>query len=316
MSRRPVSVLAAVAVAFSSAACVSTPKDRSGIALRRANLSLAFTDPSLKEPVPVEVIRRIIEVPAAAAFTPGRQLPTFKSPLPEICPATPPGSVHEEPAILKVSLPRPGTYLRVNDGTIVLSSGTAELTLPYPKVTTMQVRNVRREEPWTYYETFETLVPGVTQLTVYRYDDVQIQMTRRELTTSETGTSVFRPTPPVEVLALAEPGARWASTGLDVQARVAETVSGIVEGPKRIELCGEVVEAIPSRLEVHDVDVSGVTVYGTEAGKPLVQHWLPQYGGLIGRQVTHTSQFVRTEEGVVRVTFNVVSKLRGRDPVA
>jgi hypothetical protein len=331
MRRRP--LLLALALVVAATGCVSTPKDRSTISLRRANLSLAFTDPSLAEPAPIEVIQRIIPVDVPTPAIGGR--PTtrpFVFPQVELCPAVAEGARPEEPAILKVSRPREGTYIRLNEGTITLSSGTLELKLGYPPVTMVEVRNVRDVDSenfpgvpalgvtrWTHFEVFEQLVPGVSELIEYRYDANSIEMVRRETTTPESGPSVFEPQPPVRVLALASPGTTWQSVGVDDEARVARAVSGTVGGPERVDLCGQVVEAIPATLEVQNAsleDAATSGVYGTEAGKPLVQQWLPQYGALLARQEIHSSEFVRTPEGVVRVTYDVVSRLRSTEPVA
>ena len=324
MSRR--SVVLALVVALATSGCVSTPKDRSTISLRRANLALAFTDPSLAEPAPIEVIQRLIPVPPLERPAPGLRSPAPTVPT-ELCPPPPERAAPEEPAILKVSRPREGSYLRLNEGTITLSSGTIELMLPYPPVTRLEVRAVRDvttegfpgvpalgTTTWTHFEVYEELVPGVSELIEYRYDATGIDMVRRETTTAETGTSVFAPEPPLRVLELASPGTTWQSVGIDDEARLVRAISGTVGGPERIPLCGMVVEAIPASLEVQNADLGDAGVYGTEAGKPLLQAWLPQYGALIARQELHTSEFVRTPEGVVKVTYDVVSRLQSPEP--
>jgi hypothetical protein len=322
-------ILLLTVLALGASACVSTPSDRSTISLRRANLSLAFTDPSLAEPAPIEVIQRVIPAPVldeqGFAVRPTVQ---FTVPRLDECPEPPPGAAPAEPAILKVSRPREGTYLRLNEGTITLSSGTIEIELPYPPLSTSEIRNVHDvvaenvpgvpaggTSTWTHFEVFEQIVPGVTELNEYRYDDVQIQLVRRETTTPETGTSTFVPSPPIEVLALASPGTTWQAVGVDADARLARAVSGTVGGPARVALCGMVVEAIPATLEVQNANLGDVGVFGTQPGQPLVQEWLPQYGALLARQELHFSEFVRTEQGVVRVTYDVVSRLRGVEPL-
>ncbi|MEA3055390.1 MAG: hypothetical protein QOD30_822 [Actinomycetota bacterium] len=327
MNRRTIVVALLVAVAASG--CVSTPKDRSTISLRRANLALAFTDPSLAEPAPIEVVRRVIPAPALPPAASGDRSASSTAPPPEMCPAPPDGARPEEPAILKVATPRVGTYTRINSGTITLSSGTVEVKLPYPPMTEVTVQNVHTVDVptvaaapttgntvWTHWEVVEELVPGVTELIEYRADASEIDLVRRETTTpeSENGTTVFRPNPPVEVLALASPGTTWQSIGIDTEAKLVRAVSGTVGGPTRAELCGQVVEAIPASVDVQNADLGQEGVYGTDAGKPLEQDWLPQYGALIARQALHQTEYVRTKDGVVKVTYDVRSKLQSTEP--
>ncbi|MEN3272720.1 MAG: hypothetical protein V7636_1481 [Actinomycetota bacterium] len=326
MNRRTIAFTLLVAVGASG--CVSTPKDRSSISLRRANLALAFTDPSLKEPAPIEVVRRVIPAPAVVPLTPGVRT-TPIAPPPELCPAPPDGARPEEPAILKVAMPRAGTYTRINTGTITLSSGTVELKLPYPPMTKVVVQNVHTvdvptvaaapttgDTEWTHWEVVEELVPGVTELIEYRADASEIDLVRRETATpeSENGTTVFRPNPPVEVLALASPGTTWQSIGIDTEAKLVRAVSGTVGGPTRVDLCGQVVEAIPASVDVQNADLGQEGVYGTDAGKPLEQDWLPQYGALLAQQTLHQTEYVRTKDGVVKVVYDVRSKLQRTEP--
>lgn len=316
----------ALVVVLAGTGCVSTPKDRSLISLRKANLSLVFKDPALVTPVPPQIIQQFVPAAPDVARMPG--IPTRladASPL-EVCPDPPDDAPIAEPAHLAVRTPRPGTYLRYNEGTITVTSGTVELKLPYPFITKVEVGNVRVVESpgvagsplgagtWTHFEVLETLVPGFTELVEYRYNLERIELVRRE-STNDNGTSVFVPQPPISVFELASPGTTWRGVGVDTEAERARAVSGTVGAPERVELCGAAVEAVPGTVDVSDARLGdGAALDGTI--EPLVQHWLPQYGALVARQDLHSSELVQTEQGAVRITYDVVSRLMSVEPMA
>jgi hypothetical protein len=339
MNRRPLLVsLAAACLALS--ACASTPRDKDEIGIKKAGLTLAFKDEKLA--VPPEVIIQYLPAPEAIA----RQAVEHpKIPIPVDPAACPPaqGSV-DRPAPFAISTPpKPGTYKRINTGTIKVTIGPLSAVVPYPRVTTMVVKNVRTtpgDPPppvpgavpgsvtgavpavvtvgdVTTFDVVETVSKTFTIFEQYRYDLRSMNLVSRQVHNGDASQSLT-PTPAPEIYGFGGLGSSWSGLGVDSRARTSVATNGNVERTEVVNLCGTPFDSVrvPSTTQV--VNLRDQTTSGTRTAdnKQDILNIAPHLGGLFAVRELHTRDTLRSNNVPVLVDYDVVSVLASQEPVS
>jgi hypothetical protein len=322
--RRRSLALTMALIALVASGCGFNRPDPTQLGVRRLGLDLAYSDDSLKVKVPPQVIVKYVPappgsisalVPGAAAYLPPSN-PAIAAPTPT-CPKAPPGALPAQ--VAEVAITRPpvaGTYLQHNVGTIKVS-GTVPLTFPYPSMSRVIIKDVRAVDTTdevgtkTHQTTFtleDEILPTYRIVSSYAYDTKQLNLVSRTVISGKASTS-FRPAPPVEVVAFTGPGSSWDSAGVDTDTYTTLAVQGSIGKPEPVDVCGQLIDTQRISTDENQVDVADGTQSGTRSGQPAITNYALQLGGLPLRREQHTSQVVKTDNGPVTFTTDVVSTL-------
>jgi hypothetical protein len=341
MRRQLIGVVLAGALLLSGG-CVGTHTPRSLIGVRKVALSMAFKDPALAPPVEPKIVLQYVPAPPEAinpvtnTFVPP-PLPSGppiarpalpSAPVVELCPTAPPGSNPDEPAAVSITRPpTEGTYFKKNTGTIKVTGGPIPITLPYPIFSKFVVSNVvtRTEdtfyygnEPITYFETEDQLLPTFSVKSYYRYTPRELTLQKEEII-SDGQVTTFAPTPAIEVLRFMGPGTTWPSAGIDGDHSQAESLQGAIDGNREvIDVCGKMVDTLKVSTTEHRVNFNDGSTAGSgntdHPDSPIVQNYAPQYGGLVVRREEHSLRVINANGGRAQVQVDVVSQLMSIEP--
>jgi hypothetical protein len=231
------------------------------------------------------------------------------------CPDAPAGAVPDVPFSKNLGpAPALGTYTRRNDGTLKVSLASLSATLPYPKQTTFEVRNVTDVigppdllgNPGARSVTFDLYEPlgdGST-LTSYVVSPTAISLKTR-VTKLGDKTVTFTPTPMIDIVHLGgNPGDTWNSAGVDLDNRTSGLVQGRIVTREFVNVCGRVVDTYRVQASERYVSLDGSGAYSsstkdtavspgsTETGLPNFYNIAPQFGPLFVAVETHTTTTV------------------------
>ncbi len=334
--RRMATVVALTGAVALGAGCASTPKYSEDIGVRRVGLSLAFKDEALAKPVPPNIIIQLIPAPpeltrqAVPDLTPF--MDTTPRPLPSVprkplkpfqlpCPAAPADAAPDAPApLVIVKPPKEGKYRRFNTGTVKVTTATLSLTLPYPFVTTMEVKNVKSgmvasaipggaPTPLTTFQVIETLTQTSTVTESYQFNDKELDLVSRS-TKNDFGATVINPSPPLKVYDFAGFGTNLAAAGVDAPNAEGIAVQGKVSKSHVVDLCGTVIDTVETATQTTISNLADPTASGgTQPGATDLTAVATQLGGLFARREFHTTEIVNANGTPVTVTYDVVSTL-------
>ena len=331
IARRPNAVtqrtatLLLIVAALISSSCGGSGPDETQIGVQKVALSLAFKDQSVVKPLPPRVIVQLI--PALPEdilkLNPGLKLP--KSPtLPQLaCIPAAPGARPEEVATVAITKPpREGTYLLNNKGTLKIT-GPIALTLPYPPVSKMIIRNVKKEIVNNLYfgktnvTTFEVenqITPTIKTIEKLSYDTDSLDLLERTVVNNGVP-NVFRPQPAVTVFTFTGQGSSFRGAGIDPSTLSALLITGDVSSKQAIDACGKVVDTFLTNTTERELNISAVSTSGTNTNLPTKTWYAPQFGGLVIKRESHTTQIIKTDAGAGLVAIDVVSTLINLDPL-
>lgn len=354
MTNRPrLMVLALSALAVAGTACAATPHATESIGLRRVGLSLAFKDEKLKKAVPPRILVQVLPAPPELSSQP---IPDFKPyidtsapppsrpavPLPSLpsCQKAKPGATPGAQA--PIAIPKPptaGKYLLFNEGTIKATVTGVDLTLPYPVITVMEIRNVQVTQqqsplppapeqgpfpappaglsgsgPVTTFDMVETLTPTNTVTETYRYDYAALYLVSRTVTNGPNS-STITPAPPVEVYDFKGVGTSWNSLAADTATHKAVATHGTTTSTRVIDACGTLVDTQEVTSDTTVADPGGGAVTGTQTGRSDVFDIATGLGGLFARRELHTTDVQQINGTQVNVTYDVVSTLGTLEPL-
>jgi hypothetical protein len=351
VERRRLAVALTLTVVLTSA-CAATPTDELRISIRRVALSLAFEDDDKAQPVAPE---RIIEIiPAPAELVASRDLEPFRTPTDRpldddetvdqrgrpVCRPAPEGTALQE--VVSVSIdapPKPGWYRRHNQGKLTITGGPIPLTLPFPRVTIMEVRDVKeverpdvnqkagdaaRQAPPVADAVSAMRTTTVTQFTVaheiatitltdtYEYDGDGLRLVQRTTKTA-AATAVFTPTPQITLVTLGDFGGDWSEGGSDRESRTAMVVQGEIAAQEAVDVCGTLVDTLRFENDEQTVNLSTQETSGT-GDVPNTYNIAPQHGGLIVQEEKHFTQVATVDDAKLVIDWDYVSTLGNLDP--
>jgi hypothetical protein len=348
VDRGRATVITALAAALLLPACASTPTDDVRLSVKRIALSLAFEDEELIEPVPPRQIISVIPAPpeliASGDITPYRtlpDLPTF-APEPPLCPTAPVGTALTEVVAVRIDEPpKPGWYRRHNRGKLSVAGGAIPITLPFPRVTLMEIRDVHEvERPnadrragdvasdeappaadaastarGTTKATRFTVAHEIATITitdVYEYDGAGLRLVERTIKT-DAATSVFTPTPQVTLVELGNFGNEWTEGGADRDTSTAMVVEGAITRQEPVDVCGNLVDSLRYENDEQTVNLGTQEVSGTQ-DVPNAYNIAPQRNGLIVREEKHFSQVMTVGDLKLVIDWDYVSTIGHFDP--
>lgn len=329
----------ALALCLVAAGCGSRGPDPLVIGMKRIALNLAFAKEELAAP-PVAPQRIITLIPAppdlAGNFDSYKSPPkgTTRPPLASPCAVAPPGTPAAEPVpIFARGAPKEGVYTWHNDGTIKVTGGVFPITIPYPRKTTTEIRNVQVKPAspggealtpdgrvalgLSYVVTFDVvkkISPELIITSSYRYDESNVVLTKRVTTTNQT-TSEFAPQPTVTFLNFGKgEGDTWSSAGIDTKQNVSMVVQGSISNREFVDLCGVVVDAFKAVSNETSVNLSDSSQSGTDAQQPNVYWFANQFGALLIQEEGHYTQVIQVDGSPVTLEFDYKSTLDSTVP--
>lgn len=335
---RTAAVLGVVAVLTASACAPSRP-DPFEIGIKRIVLDLPFADEEKAEPPEP---RRVIEVLGLPEET--IEGPIDESPRPPRafvdppqgrtrCPEAGPNVFPKEPVTLVIrGAPKEGLYRLHNRGTIRITSGAIAYNLPYPSVSTVEIRKVvvTPEVPSEVPDEARGLLGGgnivtfestrkfgtVTVIDQYRYDDTKFELLQREQFV-ENKRTLFRPTPAITLQELGfGNGDDWNSAGVDRQTNVAMVVNGTIQNNSAVDLCGQKYDTLPVVSTEQLVNLATNETSGTDPQQPNIYRFANHHGGLIIQEEGHYTQTLTVDGAPVTAEFDYVATFDSIDPVA
>ena len=330
--------------------CASTPVDKVRISVKRIALSLAFENEELAKPVPAQQIIRLIPAPpelvASGDITPFRtpeQPPLRLEPEKPLCPAAPVGTPLSE--VVGVTIdepPKPGWYRRHNRGKLSITGGAIPLTLPFPRVTFMEIRDVQEIERPNVPDrragdvalseappvadaassargknkavrfTVAHYIATVTVTDVYEYDRASLRLVQRTTATS-SGESVFTPTPQIAFVELGNFGNEWSEGGSDKGTSTAMVVEGAITKQEPVDVCGTLVDSLRYENDEQLVNLATQEVSGT-SDVPNAYNIAPHRNGLIVREEKHFTQVMTVDGLKLAIDWDYVSTVGHFDP--
>lgn len=334
MLSRVLRVIGPVALASVLVAGCSSNAPQTLIGVRGVSLSLAFKDETLTPPVPTRVIVTLLPATPEAirAVVPEYSPPaaprlTTPPPIavPELCPKAPEGAAAELPADVAITKPpREGVYYKLNIGTLRIEGGVIPLSLPYPpftKVTISHVARSTKSDPYNgttgvvNFESEEQIIPTLSVHSYYTYDNAQLNLVREEVV-NDGKITPFQPTPALEVLAFTGPGNTWNAAAIDTASSEAATVRGSIDANRElVDVCGTVVDTLKVSTEEQRLSLSTGSSEGSDNGKPILQNYALQYGGLVVRREEHSTRIINVNGARVILYTDVVGKLLSIAPV-
>ena len=346
---------AAVVIALAGtlvSACASTPVDEVRISVKRIALSLAFENEDLAQPVAPEQIIRIIPAPPELVAsgdlepyrTPDRPVDLKLEPEPPTCPAAAEGTAVSEPVGITIDEPpKAGWYRRFNKGKLSIAGGPIPLTLPFPRNTLVEIRDVHEvERPnvdrragdvftdeapaakdlatqtrGTTTSTRFTVshqIATVTVTDVYEYDASGFRLVQRT-TKTDAASSVFTPTPQIVLTELGNYGNDWSEGGSDRETNTAMVVRGAITKQEPVDVCGVLVDSLRFENEEQMVNLGTQELSGTSE-VPNAYNIAPQRNGLMVREEKHFSQVVDFDGLKLVINWDYVSTLGNLEPYA
>jgi hypothetical protein len=325
-----------------SGACVGHHEDPLAIGVKRIALNLAFSDEAKAVPLPPEQV--IVQIPVDQSVVlppeivlPARPKPVTRQPVvppPTKCPAAAPDTFPSEPVtIFARGAPKAGVYTLHNEGTITLGIGAFSLPLPYPRRSTVEIRNVVVQDavaggealppavralagisPVVTFDAFKTVSPELAILNSYRYDEAKLTLTKRViLTPSETTT--FQPTPDITFMQFGKGEAdSWSSAGIDQPHNLGMVVQGKIDNREFVDLCGKVYDAFHVTSNENVADLASGGTSGTDVAKPNIYWFANQLGALIIKEEGHFTQTIRVQGNIASLKFDYTSTMDSVDP--
>lgn len=330
LARRPgvthktAAILLLVLALFTSA-CGGSKAEKTQIGVQKVALSLAFKDQSVVKPLPPRVIVQLI--PALPEdilkLNPGLKLPKAPA-LPSI--ACVPAPKNQRPDIVaSVAItkpPREGTYLMSNKGTLKIT-GPISLTLPYPPFSKMIVRNVKKEvinslyfgaTNVTSFEVENAITPSIKTIEKFTYDTDSLDLVERTIVNNGVP-NTFVPQPPVTVFSFTGSGSSFQGAGIDPKTLSALVLQGNVVAKTPVDACGKVVDTYLANTTEREINISALQTSGTNTNQPTSTWYAPQFGGLVIKRESHTTQVIKTDAGAGVVAIDVVSTIINLDPL-
>jgi hypothetical protein len=332
--KRSRAIAVILASATLGAGCVSTPKASEDIGVKRVGLALAFKDETLAKPVEPKILVTILPAPPQVVAEVAPELAPFTAPTTPVrrvvpplplCPAAPADAAPEAPAPLSISkAPVAGRYRLFNDGTIKVSAPPLNITLPYPPITILEIKNVKTTTPpplapglpavpVTTFDAVETLTPTTTVAESFSYDDTALRLTARTITNG-TATSRIVPTPAPRVYDFAGVGTSWTDVGSDVGGKQAVAIQDAIRSNRVVDMCGTLIDTFEVTATIQYVDLGTAATSGTQTGHNDLYDVAPQLGGLYARRELHTQDIINTGAAPVTLTYDVVSVLGQATP--
>lgn len=349
---RPLRLVAIITASMTLVSgCASTPTDKVRISMKRIALSLAFENDELAEPVPAQTIIQIIPAPpelvASGDITPFRtpdpSLPPLLVPEPPLCATAPVGAPLTEVVGITIDEPpKPGWYRRHNRGKLSVAGGALPITLPFPRVTMMEISNVHQvkrpnvpdrragdaaqnEAPpvadaataarGTVTATRFTVTHYIATLTVtdlYEYDRSGLRLVTRSLKTG-AGESVFTPTPQITLVELGNFGNEWSEGGADKASNTAMVVEGAITKQEPVDVCGTLVDTLRYENDEQMVNLTSQELSGTTE-VPNAYNIAPHRNGLIVREEKHFTQTMTVDGLKLVIEWDYVSTVGHLDP--
>lgn len=331
------------------AACASTPVDEVRISVKRIALRLAFENEDLAQPIAPERIINLI--PAPPELVASGDIAPFRTPEPShvtrlekeppLCPSAPKGAALLEPVAITIDEPpTPGWYRRHNRGKLTITGGPIPLTLPFPRVTLMEIRDVHQvERPDADHRagdvardeappladagqairsatatrfTVSHEIATITISDVYEYDSDGFRLVERT-TKTDAATAVFTPTPQITLVTLGDFGGDWAEGGTDRESSTAMVVQGVIAAQEPVDLCGTVVDTLRYENDEQTVNLASQETSGT-ADIPNIYNIAPQHQGLIVQEEKHFTQVATIDNLKLVIDWDYVSTLGHLDP--
>jgi hypothetical protein len=296
------------ALALVTAACGGGGDDPTQVGIRRVALALAFSEAELAEPVAPNVIVQLVPAPPEAALTPE----IYENPPPELfdspfaCPTAPPGAAPAVPVSFSVKgAPAPGSYPRHNTGTISIEGGPFPITFPYPFASTDEISPAEEVDaesapglPPTKvveYEVKRVLGGGFETTDRFRVGSAAVELVKRT-TVTPGETTVFEPTPPVDVYVFGVEGSSWNDAGVDSENGTAMAFQGTIEKREVVDVCGTAIDTYRVSAQETMVNLDTGQTSGTSSDDPNIYNVATQFGGLVVRADVHTTDTTRDPE--------------------
>lgn len=333
--RRTVGVASALALLLLTAC--GRGDGRTQIGLKRIALDVAFAEDDKARPVEPRRIISIVPVEPdfsvedLSRFRTGALLPP--PPLLPDCPKAKPGTFPKEPVTLFFrSAPAPGTYLHHNVGTIKITGGPFPITLPYPYLSTSEIKNVKIADEVSGQEqlpeavrsllgatkvvTFDVVrrIGTITVTTSYRHDESTLSLVAREVKT-DAGTTVFRPSPSLTIVRF-ETGENdtWSSAGIDTDTNTSALIQGRIEKREFVDLCGTVYDAWKVISNESEVNLDTGEQSGTDVQQPNVYRFGPHLLSIPLVEEGHFTQVVQVGDARVVLEWDYTSTLMSIRP--
>lgn len=334
-------VAIAAALAMLATACGGSGADALEIGVKRIALDLAFKNEALAEPVPPARIIEVIGAPEEI-FEEDEEpnvVRRVQSPLPpprETCPEADPESFPKEPVtVFFRGAPKEGTYRLHNQGTIRVTGGAFPFTLPFPAVSTWQIRNVvvtpavpsDIPQPVRDYlgsgdiVTFDlekkvtTVGASLIVTDSYRYNRTELTLQKR-VTSTQGRKDTFTPTPAVTLIKTEQgDGDTWNSAGFDRATNTSMVVQGKIERRQFVDVCGERFDA----WKVVSTESTANLLTGehseTDVQQPNVYRFANHFGALVLQEEGHYSQSLIIDGRPVTLRYDYISTLDSIEPV-
>jgi hypothetical protein len=311
---------AALACCLAVTGCGTGNHSSLEIGMKRVALDLVFRDAKYAKPNPPQII--IDTIPAPPGVTPSN-IGDYTRPVPQPpivvippsvkpCPKASAGSTIAVPVRNAVyDPPPPGTYPRHNSGRTTIDPGDGkQLVVPFPNSTTWTVgRSVAGPESSPVdsaksveYDVTKQLSPTYRVTDRYRLTDMAIQLVRRT-TKDGTGTTVFEPTPAIDMYVFGIAGGlgttigngtgsvgdSWQSSGTDAEHGIAMVYQAKIVRREAIDVCGTLIDSYRVEADEQIVDLQHATSTMTAQGVPNVYNFATQFHGFVAREQIHTS---------------------------
>lgn len=331
MIRSRLAPLLVLAVAGTACGGGGEPPFQFGI--RAVALNLAFKEPELAQPIAPNVIVKLIagvpglEAPEDLAdfATPPYQPPIAVDPPSDACPKAPDNSVPGEVVTFAVEAPpAPGTYPRHNIGRINITGGAFPITVPFPSATFWQVGDAApiattdalgATTTVTQYDVTKTLSPAFVVTDRYEIRKDRVVLVQRT-TRTDTGETVFVPSPAIDFFVFGQEGDSWNSGGVDLERGTSMVIQGKIEAREVIDVCGEVFDTFRVSSSETTVDLETGDTSGTPQDDPNIYNIGTQLGGLVLREDVH-STFTTTDQASgtpLVVEFDYISTVNSVEP--
>lgn len=314
-----------IVLALFTSSCGGSAAEKTEIGVDKVALSLAFKDDSVVKPIPPKVIVTLIPFTNAdiTRFVPGIKLPQQPT-SPFACNPAPKDERPTQVASVAITQPpKPGTYLMSNKGTLEVSAGTLNLKVNYPPVTKMIIRNIEKETIDVVYfgktnvTTFEVenqITPILSIIDKYAFDTDSLDLVTRTFVNDKT-TSVFTPSPTVNVFGFGGQGSTFQGGGVDVSTLSAMVVNGTVPAKVAVDACGNVLDTYEADTTEQLLNVNDLSTSGTNTNQPTKTYYATSLGGLVAKREMHTTQAIASGGGTATVKMDVVSTLINTEPL-
>ncbi len=329
LTRRPTvlhrtAALLLIVLALISSGCAGSNADKTEIGVQPVALSLSFKDPSVVTPLPPRVIVTLI--PALPSdilkLNPGFKFP--KGPTPPSFACVPAAAGTRPDIVATVAIvkpPREGTYLMHNTGSLEIQ-GAINLKLPYPPVSKTIIRDVKKDQVAglfgntnvTSFIQETQITPTIKTIEKFAYDADSLDLVQRTIVNGDAQ-STFTPNPAVTVFPFTGSGSDFRGAGIDPSTLSALAITGDVSNKVAVDACGTVIDTYQANTTERQLDVSAASTSGTNTNEPTHTWYAPQFGGLVIKRESHTTQVIKTDAGAGVVIIDVVSTLLNTEPL-